>query len=63
MIFIWLLQVYLLVGVLFAFYFVIKGVAVVDEDAARGSFWLKVLLFPGSVLLWPVLIAKLKRRG
>lgn len=49
---------YLLVGVFFAAFFVWRGAGQLDE-AARGISWkMRLLLFPGSVALWPFLWKK-----
>lgn len=52
------LYLYLLAGVVFASLFLWRGAAALDE-AARGISWkTRVLLFPGSAALWPVLLKK-----
>lgn len=57
------LGVYLALGVLFALVFVTRGVGAVDP-AARGGWggwggWgFRVLIMPGTALLWPVLAKK-----
>ena len=49
---------YLLVGALFAFLYVVRVIDRLDQ-AARGVSWkVRVLLWPGSLLLWPVLLRK-----
>ena len=48
-------------GALFGLYFVIWGAARVDADAHHLPFLLRLLLWPGSVALWPVLLAKVVR--
>lgn len=50
--------VYVLIGLVFSFAFVFKGVSVVDSGARGGSIWFKLLLIPGSIALWPVLLVK-----
>lgn len=58
-----LFYLYLLAGIAFAAYFLWRGAAQIDE-AARGISWkTRVLLFPGSVALWPVLLRKLMKRN
>ena len=47
--------VYLLVGVLFALAFVTRGVNRLEPSAADGSWGFRVLIFPGTVALWPLL--------
>ncbi len=49
---------YLLSGVVFAVFFLLRGAAVLDE-AAKGISWkTRVFLFPGSAALWPLLLRK-----
>ena len=49
---------YLLVGVVFALLFVTRLIHRVDE-ASIGSPWsFKLLIFPGCIILWPVLMKK-----
>lgn len=47
--------VYLLCGMIFAVPFVIVGVGRIDPHAARGSWGFRVLILPGTTLLWPLL--------
>ncbi len=49
------LEVYLLVGVLFALVFVIRGAKAIDPAAEEGTLGFRVLIFPGTVALWPAL--------
>lgn len=50
-----LLAIYLSLGTLFAIPFVLVGVGKSDPHAAHGSWGFRVLIFPGSVFLWPLL--------
>lgn len=58
-IFLTVLTVYLLIGVLFGFYFVIAGAKKLDEGVEGTPWHFKLIIFPGSVLLWIVLIFKI----
>lgn len=50
--------VYLITGLIFAMWFITKGVDKVD-DGMHGTSWkLRLLLLPGSALLWPFLLKK-----
>jgi hypothetical protein len=50
--------VYVVAGFLFAIAFVTRGVTRIDE-AAQGSGWgFRVIIFPGTILFWPVLLRK-----
>ena len=49
---------YLVAGVLFAFFFLIKGIQKVDT-AAYGSGWgFRLIILPGVITFWPVLLTK-----
>ena len=52
------LAVYLACGVVFAIPFVLMGVRRIDPHATHGSWSFRVLIFPGTVLLWPVLVRR-----
>jgi len=55
----WIVGIYLLCGLLFAVPFVIKGVKVIDPNGAHGTRWgFRVIILPGTVIFWPVLIGK-----
>ena len=47
--------VYLALGVAFAVPFVLVGVGRLDPDARQGTWGFRALIFPGTVLLWPLL--------
>ena len=53
-----LLALYLLLGFIFAIAFLIKGVTVVDEGAHGSSTGFRIIILPGVILLWPVLLKK-----
>ena len=50
--------IYLLLGFVFAIVFIAVGAGRLDEKAKGTSWWFKVLIFPGSMALWPVLLLK-----
>ena len=52
----WLILLYLGVGILFAIPFVQRGAAAIDSAAKKVSITFRVLIFPGSVALWPLLL-------
>jgi len=54
-IFLSLAGLYLLCGFIFAIPFVLIGVGKIDPHAAHGSWGFRILIFPGSTLLWPLL--------
>ncbi len=49
---------YVMAGLVFSIAFASKGVNVIDPASHRGSIWFRLLLVPGSVALWPVLLVK-----
>lgn len=49
---------YLALGAVFGVYFVGWGAARIDPDAHGMPLALKVLLWPASIVLWPVLLQK-----
>jgi len=50
------LGLYLLVGVFFAIPFVIRGVGKIDPNAREGTRGFRVLITPGVIALWPLLL-------
>jgi len=57
-IFLIILGVYLLLGVCFALWFITKGVERIDKVAADSDWKPKILWFPASAALWPILMKK-----
>ena len=49
---------YLLLGFFFAILFVWKGVEKVDEGAHGGSIGFRIIIIPGSIVFWPLLLKK-----
>ena len=57
------LGLYVAVGIVFAIFFVTLGVARVDP-AARGAPWgFRLIILPGTVALWPIMLLKFIRGG
>jgi hypothetical protein len=54
-VFLTLLGLYLSCGIIFAVPFVVLGVGRIDPHASHGSWGFRVLIVPGTVLLWPLL--------
>ncbi|MGH2552727.1 MAG: hypothetical protein ACRDEB_03360 [Chitinophagaceae bacterium] len=50
--------IYLALGFLFAIPFVIKGVHQVDEGAHGGSIGFRIIIIPGTMVFWPLLLKK-----
>lgn len=57
------LLAYALLGVVFAVPFVLKGAARLDPDAVEGTWGFRVLIFPGTAALWPLLLVRWLRAG
>ncbi len=53
---------YFLIGALFGVWFVLKGAAKLDEGVKGAPWHFRLVLFPGSCLLWPVLVYKLIKK-
>ncbi len=49
---------YLLIGFLFGLWFVFSGVHKVDAGMRSGGIILRLLIFPASAALWPILLGK-----
>ncbi|MEK6151779.1 hypothetical protein WIW50_00880 [Flavobacteriaceae bacterium 3-367] len=58
-IFLSLLAAYAGVGLLFGLYFFFKGAAQIDPVISDSKWTVRLLLIPGSIGLWPLLLAKL----
>ena len=54
----WIASLYGLAGFAFAIVFVTRGVARVDPAAAGAPISFRLLIFPGSLALWPLLLRK-----
>lgn len=57
-IFLTLLAAYLGVGIVFAVAFVTRGVGKVDAAAMGSSIAFRLLIFPASTALWPLMLRK-----
>ena len=54
-VFLTLFGLYLACGIIFAAPFVVLGVGRIDPHASHASWGFRVLIAPGTVLLWPLL--------
>lgn len=55
--------VYLIAGLLFAIPFVVSGVNKIDEGAHGSSIGFRIIIIPGVIVFWPVLLKKWMRYG
>lgn len=53
-----LAEIYAGLGVVFAVPFVVAGAGRVDPAARDGTWGFRVLIFPGAVALWPLLLKR-----
>ena len=49
---------YLVLGIAFALPFVLRGVASIDDSAREASWGFRILILPGVIALWPVMLIK-----
>jgi len=50
--------VYLFAGLIFAILFIIKGVERIDKGAHGGSIGFRLIIIPGTMVFWPLLLSK-----
>ena len=50
--------IYLLGGVLFVIPFLMKGLKEIDEGAHDSTIGFKIIIIPGVIVFWPVLLSK-----
>ena len=55
------LGIYLLLGFLFAIPFIIKGVLQIDEGAHGSGWGFRIIIIPGTMVFWPLLLKKWMR--
>jgi hypothetical protein len=56
------LEIYVLLGVVFALPFAVSWVGRIDPHAAAGTWGFRVVIVPGVIALWPLLASRLIRR-
>ena len=60
-VFLILLGAYLACGLVFAVPFALVGVKAIDPHATHGSWGFRVLIIPGTMAFWPVLLRRWAR--
>lgn len=50
--------IYFFLGLLFVIPFLFKGLTKVDESAHGGTIGFKIIIIPGVIVFWPVLLRK-----
>jgi len=53
-----LVGIYVLIGILVALPFILRGAGWLDPAAAQGSAGFRILILPGAIALWPLLLWK-----
>jgi len=49
---------YLALGLIFAVPFVLRGVSRIDPVATKGTWGFRLIILPGVVAIWPVLLRR-----
>ena len=55
--------VYAAIGLVFALFFVSRGVSRIDPAAIGGSVGFRVLIVPGVIALWPMLMRRQQEKS
>jgi hypothetical protein len=53
-----IMAVFIVCGVIFTFFFIARGLEKIDEEAAASTWGFRIIIIPGCILLWPVLLKK-----
>ena len=53
-----LVALYLAAGLVFAIFFVTRGVTRIDESAVGTKWGFRLIIIPGSMVFWPLLLRK-----
>ncbi|MBL0182535.1 MAG: hypothetical protein IPP96_09635 [Chitinophagaceae bacterium] len=51
-------SVYLVMGMIFAIFFLSRGIEKMDTAAHGSGFGFRMIILPGTIALWPVLLKK-----
>ena len=57
-IFVYLLYIYFGIGLVFMVFFLAKGIEKIDASVKGSSFRFRLLMVPGIVAFWPILLQK-----
>jgi hypothetical protein len=60
---VYVLQAYAAVGLLFALVFLVRGLERIDAAARGAGLGLRLLLIPGVLALWPLLLQRWRKAG
>ena len=50
--------IYALAGFIFMIPFIVKGITQIDQASEHSSFGFKLIIIPGIIVFWPVLLKK-----
>jgi hypothetical protein len=53
-----IIAAYLLIGVVFAIPFIMRGVTKIDEGAHGSKWGFRIIIIPGTIIFWPFLLRK-----
>lgn len=59
--FVWLLSIYVLLGIVFALCFIFAGIERVDAAAKQSAWGFRLMIVPGVIALWPLLAVRWMR--
>ncbi|MGD1961148.1 MAG: hypothetical protein ACFB2Y_19995 [Fulvivirga sp.] len=54
--------IYLLIGLVFSIWFALAGAKILDDGVAGTPWRFKLIIIPGAILLWVVLLSKIIRK-
>ena len=57
------IEIYLIAGLIFAFWFALRGAAKLDPAAAASSFGFRLLLILQTTVVWPFACWRLRANG
>ena len=63
---VWIVRVfelYVALGGLFAVLFVTRGISRIDAAAQESTVGFRLVIFPGTILLWPLLLQQWMRKS
>lgn len=56
---VWFAGAYLAAGVVTAIVSIVRGLGRIDPDAVNATWGFRLIVFPGLVLLWPVIVRRM----
>lgn len=58
MLILYIIAAYILIGLVFTLLFLIRWIDKVDEAATETSWGFKLIILPGCIVLWPMMLRK-----